>query len=52
MQTAVDDVIDIFTSENTENVTCYFLVKHSNLYNKTRIRSRLDRYVNSTGVRL
>ena len=36
MQKAVNDVIDIFTDEGTENVTGYFLVKvkHSHLYNK------------------
>ena len=34
MQNAVNDVIDIFTSEDIENmhVTGYFLVKHSHLY--------------------
>ena len=36
MQKAVNDVIDIFTSDDMENiyVTGYFLVKHSHLYNK------------------
>ena len=34
MQKAVNDVNDIFTSEVMENVTGYFLVKHSHLYNK------------------
>ena len=34
MRNAVNDVIDIFTSEGMENVTGYFLVKHLHLYNK------------------
>ena len=34
MQKAVNYVIDIFTSEDMENVTGYFLVKHLHLYNK------------------
>ena len=34
MQKAVNDFIDIFTSEDMENVTGCFLVKHSHLYNK------------------
>ena len=31
MQKAVNDVIHIFTAEDTENVTGYFLVKHSHI---------------------
>ena len=32
MQKAANDVIDIFTSEDMENVTGYFLVKHLHLF--------------------
>ena len=33
MQKPLNDVIDIFTGHDMENVTGYFLVKHSHLYN-------------------
>ena len=36
MQKTVNDVIDIFTSEDMDNMSLagYFLIKHSHLYNE------------------